>query len=57
MIDHKIDIKYMILNTKLREKRYREYDRQFSGGVYELTPYDKRKSKCSSDVISVLGGE
>ncbi len=59
LIDHYIDDAYrdMQLNTKSRVKAYLLYDKQLSGGVYDLTKYSKERSKCSSEVLNLLGGE
>ncbi len=50
------DFENMILNTKSRVRTYLEYDGQLSGGSYRLTPNSKKKSKCSQEVLELVGG-
>ncbi len=58
LIDHTLsnDFENLILNTKSRVKAYLEYDRQFSGGSYRMTPISEEKSKCSQEVLELVGG-
>ena len=57
LIDHVMDLRPIQLNTKSRIRAYLTYDKQLSGGVYRLTPYSEQKSKCSSEIKTLLGGE
>ncbi len=59
LVDHYIDDKLhnFQLNTKSRVTAYLLYDKQLSGGVYDLTKYSEEKSRCSSEVLKILGGE
>ncbi|MBD3789254.1 MAG: Ig-like domain-containing protein [Campylobacterales bacterium] len=57
LIDQAIELRPIQLNIKSRVKAYLEYDKQLSGGVYEMTKADKMKQKCAFDVDGLLGGE
>ena len=46
--------KSIMLNTAPRIRAYLEYNRNLSGGVYELTDGDKEKEKCTFDVDKLL---
>ena len=57
LIDQTIELRPIQLNIKSRVKAYLEYDKQLSGGVYEMTKASKMKENCAFDVDGLLGGE
>ena len=46
--------KSIMLNTRERIRNYLLHEQKLSGGVFSSTPIDKRKSKCSFEVDTLL---